>query len=158
MPPPAPGTLHDFCAAADLGEGEVLSRLIAGVAVAVARQGGRLSAFGALCPHQQADLSDGLLDPGGITCSWHLWRFDLATGECEMAPGASIPLFAAREQGGRVLVEVPADAARPSSGGAASGETASSESVNGDAAGGSPAEMRPSGERPADGGPSCEGR
>ncbi len=111
----APATDHDFCASDELPEGEGLSRLVDGSAVAVARQGGRLHAFGALCPHQQADLSDGLLDDGGITCSWHLWRFDLETGGCEMVPGASIRLYGAREADGRVVVELPADAPREAS-------------------------------------------
>lgn len=111
----APVTAHEFCSSEELPEGEVLSRLVDGAAVAVARRGGRLHAFQALCPHQQADLSEGMLDHGGITCSWHLWRFDLETGRCEMVPGASIRLFAVREEDGRILVELPADAPREAS-------------------------------------------
>lgn len=95
-----------FCASAELAEGQVRSATLGGRAVAVARQGGRLYAFGALCPHQQADLAHGLLEPGAITCEDHLWRFELATGRCSSIPGARLPLFPVREEGGAVLVEV----------------------------------------------------
>ena len=77
------GRAFRFCASTELSEGAVRSALVGGRAVAVARQGGRLFAFGALCPHQQADLGAGLLEPGAITCQDHLWRFELATGACE---------------------------------------------------------------------------
>jgi nitrite reductase/ring-hydroxylating ferredoxin subunit len=95
-----------ICASAELPEGAVRSALLGGRAVAVARQGGRLFAFGALCPHQQADLAHGLLEPGAITCQDHLWRFELATGACTSIPGARLPLYAVREERGTVLVEL----------------------------------------------------
>jgi nitrite reductase/ring-hydroxylating ferredoxin subunit len=94
------------CAAAELREGAACSALVGGRAVAVARQGGRLFAFGALCPHQQADLSLGILEPGAITCADHLWRFELATGRCTSIPGAAVPVYPVREEGGEVLVDL----------------------------------------------------
>lgn len=99
---------HAFrlCASDELPEGAVRSAVLGGRAVAVARQGGRLFAFGALCPHQQADLAHGLLEPGAITCQDHLWRFELATGDCTSIPGARLPLYAVREERGAILVEL----------------------------------------------------
>jgi nitrite reductase/ring-hydroxylating ferredoxin subunit len=95
-----------FCAAAELPEGAMRSALVGGRAVAVARQGGRLFALGALCPHQQADLSLGILEPGSITCADHLWRFELASGRCASVPGAAVPVYAVREEDGQVLVDL----------------------------------------------------
>src|SRR5262249_21979669 len=83
-----------FCASAELPDGSARSALVGGRPVAVARQGGRLYAFGALCPHQQADLSLGILEAGAITCADHLWRFELATGRCTSIPGAAVPVYA----------------------------------------------------------------
>ena len=98
-----------FCAASELPEGRVLSRRLAGRAIAVARlPGGGLAAFGALCPHQQADLSLGLLDATSITCADHLWRFELPSGRCTSIAGAQLPVHPVREQGGEILVELPA--------------------------------------------------
>ena len=48
--------------------------------------GGRLFAVAARCPHEGYPLSEGTLSdagPGGaclLTCDWHNWKFDLATG------------------------------------------------------------------------------
>src|SRR5262245_30174657 len=96
-----------FCASHELAEGAVLSRSVGGRAVAVARlHGGRLHAFGALCPHQQADLAHGLLELGGITCGDHLWHFELPSGRCTNIPGARLPVFAVREEQGAVIVEL----------------------------------------------------
>jgi nitrite reductase/ring-hydroxylating ferredoxin subunit len=95
-----------FCASAELPEGALRSAVVGGWPVCVARQGGRLYAFGALCPHQQADLAHGILEPGALACADHLWRFDLATGRCTSVPGASVPVYAVREEDGAVLVDV----------------------------------------------------
>lgn len=36
------------------------------------------------CPHEGYPLAEGTVDPAGciLTCNWHNWKFDLATGEC----------------------------------------------------------------------------
>ena len=96
-----------FCATAELPEGGLRSAVVGGRPVCVARQGGRLYAFGALCPHQQADLSHGILEPGALTCGDHLWRFDLSTGRSTNMPGAALPLYEVREEDGAIVVEVP---------------------------------------------------
>jgi nitrite reductase/ring-hydroxylating ferredoxin subunit len=97
-----------FCAAADLPPGTVRSRVVVGRPVAVARLAdGTLSAFGALCPHQQADLGHGIVEDGGITCADHLWHFALPSGRCTSIPGARLPVYPVREADGEVHVEVP---------------------------------------------------
>jgi nitrite reductase/ring-hydroxylating ferredoxin subunit len=98
-----------FCPASELPAGTALSRRVAGRPIAVARlPGGGLAAFGALCPHQQADLSLGILDASGITCADHLWRFELPSGVCTSIPGAQLPVYPVREEAGEILVELPA--------------------------------------------------
>ena len=95
-----------FCASSELAAGCALSRSIDGRAIAVARlPGGALAAFGALCPHQHADLSLGLLDATGITCADHLWRFDLPSGVCTSIPGARLPSYGVREEAGCVAID-----------------------------------------------------
>jgi len=97
------------CAASELPAGRALSRRVAGRPIAVARlPGGALAAFGALCPHQQADLALGIVDASGITCADHLWRFELPSGFCTSIPGARLAVYPVREEAGEILVEVPA--------------------------------------------------
>lgn len=96
-----------FCAADELATGHVRSAVLGGRAVAVARgEDGALSAFGALCPHQHANLAHGLLVDGGITCPDHLWHFELPSGRCTTVPGAQLPVYPVREEHGQIVVEV----------------------------------------------------
>lgn len=95
-----------FVAPSDLvPEGTVISRRVGATPVAIARHGGELHAFGALCPHQGADFADGILEPEGtIACAWHLWSFELSTGRCTMIEGASVPVYTADEVDGEIVV------------------------------------------------------
>jgi nitrite reductase/ring-hydroxylating ferredoxin subunit len=47
-----------------------------------------------------------MLEPGSITCADHLWRFELATGRCTSIPGAAVPVYPVREEGGEVVVDL----------------------------------------------------
>ena len=38
-------------------------------------------AFGAVCPHQEQSLEEGLIEDGIIFCPRHQFAFDLRTGE-----------------------------------------------------------------------------
>ena len=35
------------------------------------------------CPHAGASLAEGHVADGEVSCPWHGWRFDLATGVCK---------------------------------------------------------------------------
>lgn len=98
---------HRFCPAGELAEGTARSRELSDLPVAVCRLDGRLSAFHALCPHQQSDLAEGIVGRGGITCSDHLWHFDLRSGRCSMVPGAELVLYPVREEDGWIVVDLP---------------------------------------------------
>ncbi|MBV8335900.1 MAG: Rieske 2Fe-2S domain-containing protein [Alphaproteobacteria bacterium] len=52
-----------------------------GKQVLVIAQEGRLFAIANRCPHEGYPLSEGTLGPGCVlTCNWHNWKFDLASG------------------------------------------------------------------------------
>src|SRR5580704_12922723 len=53
-----------------------------GKQVLVIAQEGRLFAIANRCPHEGYPLSEGTIGPGCVlTCNWHNWKFDLATGK-----------------------------------------------------------------------------
>ena len=53
-----------------------------GKQVLVIAEQGRLFAIGNRCPHEGYPLSEGTIGPGCVlTCNWHNWKFDLATGD-----------------------------------------------------------------------------
>src|ERR1700733_6239769 len=38
------------------------------------------------CPHRNASLYFGFIEPDGIRCFYHGWKFDCATGDCLERP------------------------------------------------------------------------
>lgn len=48
--------------------------------VAVFRHGGNWFAMDGMCSHQGGPLAEGTVKDGCVTCPWHGWQYDLATG------------------------------------------------------------------------------
>jgi toluene monooxygenase system ferredoxin subunit len=66
----------------DVWEGDATAVEVGGhyvLVVNVADHGVR--AYQGMCPHQELKLVDGIVDGRTLTCSGHLWDFDLLTGE-----------------------------------------------------------------------------
>jgi len=64
----------------DLPAGLSRSVWAGGRRVALFNEKGRLYAIDEACPHMRADLSNGDLRDGTLTCAWHGWRFDIRSG------------------------------------------------------------------------------
>ena len=90
---------------ADVPEGGGKQLAAAGRAVAVFRVGGKLHAMDGVCPHRGGPLGEGAVADGIVTCPWHGWRFEVATGKCVNAPGRQQACLPVREEGGDVVVE-----------------------------------------------------
>ena len=66
----------------DLRAGKLTRVLIAGKPVLLARlEDGTPVAAAVLCPHQDADLSEGTVYMGAVDCPRHHYLYDLRTGE-----------------------------------------------------------------------------
>lgn len=91
---------------ADVPEGGARSFEVGGRKVAVFRLGGALYALDGTCPHRGGPLGEGTVADGIVTCPWHGWRFEAKSGACLNVPGKTQPCFAARDEGGSILVEV----------------------------------------------------
>jgi len=100
-----------IAAAADCPPGTVIERLAAGRIVAVANVAGRYHALDGLCPHQGGPLGAGVLCGSTLTCPWHGWQFDVASGRHLVSPAVRQPTFEIREAEGRLLVRLPEAAA-----------------------------------------------
>jgi nitrite reductase/ring-hydroxylating ferredoxin subunit len=60
------------------------------------------------CPHEGYPLSEGVLTEGHVlTCNWHNWKFDLASGET-LVGGDTLPRCAVEIRDGRVFLDIPA--------------------------------------------------
>lgn len=80
-----------------------------GVFVAVFRTNRGLRAVDNVCRHTGAPLDDGLVEGGSVTCPWHGWRYDLATGDQLTAFGHKTGLrsYPVRLEGKDVWVALP---------------------------------------------------
>ncbi len=57
---------------------------------------GEIRAVSGTCPHQGGPLGQGALDGGVITCPWHAWEFDSATGACVFNDLIRVPTYSVR--------------------------------------------------------------
>jgi nitrite reductase/ring-hydroxylating ferredoxin subunit len=64
-------------------------------------------ATGSRCPHMGYPMDKGLVRDGVLTCAWHQWEFDLATGGCYRGACHDLPVYPIRIVDGRVEVELP---------------------------------------------------
>lgn len=83
---------------------------------AMVRRGGRqialfvtaagVRAIANRCPHEGYPLSEGTFADGcALTCNWHNWKFDLATGD-NLTGGDRLRVYPAHVEDGRVYVDV----------------------------------------------------
>ncbi len=85
--------------------GTMLSVEVEGEQVLVANVDGEYLAMGAVCTHEQWDLSEGTLDGAVVTCAGHGSVWDIRTGEATFdEPLDKEPLYDAKSEGGFVWV------------------------------------------------------
>ena len=48
----------------------------------------------------------GVLDGSTITCPWHAWEFDSATGACTFDDEVRVPVYKVRVDGDEILVNM----------------------------------------------------
>lgn len=51
---------------------------------------GQIYALNNACPHMGGPLGEGQVEDGIITCPWHGWQFEIATGCCINMPGDDV--------------------------------------------------------------------
>ncbi len=102
----ARGEWVDVCAPYDIADKRaVIAPLPGGERVAVFRDGARIFAVSNVCRHQNGPLGEGCIKDGSITCPWHGWQYDPATGVSPPPYTEKIATYNARLERGRVLVK-----------------------------------------------------
>ena len=72
--------------------------------VVVARLGGKLFAFDALCPHAQGPMERSEVEGAIVSCPLHAWRFDLEQGGKELHGYRGLTVHDIKVADGQVLV------------------------------------------------------
>jgi toluene monooxygenase system ferredoxin subunit len=95
-----------ICSLDDLWEGEMREFSVRGRRVLVVHaEGGTVSAFAALCPHQAFPLVEGKLEGTKLTCAAHLWEFDAVTGSGLNPKDCALRRYEAKVENGEVHVD-----------------------------------------------------
>lgn len=84
---------------------------VRGLDIAIFRCEGEVIALNNVCSHQHFSmLHKGLVEDCTVTCPMHGWVYDLRTGKAMTGEGR-VARYAVREEGGDLLVELPAESA-----------------------------------------------
>jgi nitrite reductase/ring-hydroxylating ferredoxin subunit/DMSO/TMAO reductase YedYZ heme-binding membrane subunit len=94
----------DVCAVDDIPPDRARVVTLSGERVAVFRYAGKVSAISNLCRHQNGPLGEGKVIDGCVTCPWHGYQYDPATGRAPKPFTEKVPTFDVRVAQGRVLV------------------------------------------------------
>ena len=93
------------CRATDIAPNELKQFDIGGIEIVVANVDGLFVAFPPLCPHMEDPLEEsGICDKNVLTCTKHLWQWDLRTGEAMGLAERPLRMYRARTENGEVHV------------------------------------------------------
>jgi nitrite reductase (NADH) small subunit len=96
-----------LCSVDDVPPGTGLEVAVAGRIVAVFNVEGRFYALDGICPHAGGPLGKGRLSGTVVTCPWHGWQFDVASGQHCLNARMVQSSYAVNVVGNDVLIELP---------------------------------------------------
>jgi nitrite reductase/ring-hydroxylating ferredoxin subunit len=94
------GKLSDLAA----GSGKVVD--VNGKAVALFNVGGAIYAIDNTCRHRGGPLGEGSLEGNLVTCPWHMWEYDVTTGEFIANREIKLATYAVQVEGDEIKVAV----------------------------------------------------
>lgn len=96
-----------FASLAELPPGSLLEIMRGDDLYALCNVEGDVRALSGVCPHAGGPLGQGTLDGTLITCPYHAWQFESATGTCMLDDDMRIETYPVRIQNGDIFVDVP---------------------------------------------------
>lgn len=96
-----------LCESSQLIEGGAIELVHGSDVVAAYRSDGELYAIDGICMHQGGPLAKGKIANGRVTCPWHGWQYDLATGNNSTTCKPMLKSYAIREVDGIIEVDLP---------------------------------------------------
>lgn len=89
---------------ADVQPGNSKAFKISDKTIALFNVEGQFYALDDACPHRGASLADSICKNGKVFCSWHLFDFDLKTGECGAIPNFPVQTYEIKIEGEDIFV------------------------------------------------------
>lgn len=100
-------SLHRVCQIDELQSGGGREFVVAGRVLALYRLDSGIKAVEGICPHAGGPLAQGMVRGEVVTCPWHGWQFNLATGANQLNPRLCVPCFVVTVDDNVVYVEIP---------------------------------------------------
>lgn len=95
------------CSADAIAENSLKQFEVDGVRILIANIGDGFRAYPPLCPHMEEPLAQsGICGDGVLTCTKHLWQWDMRTGEARGPAEKALLMYDVKLDGGDVLVFV----------------------------------------------------
>lgn len=91
-----------------VADGDAAEVVVAGNAIAIFRHQGQLFALDAMCAHQGGPIAQGVVDRGCVTCPWHGWQYELATGNQTIHKQKLLETHQIKEEDGQIWVRIAA--------------------------------------------------
>ncbi len=86
------------------GQGKLVQ--VGGLDIALFNVNGTYYAMGAVCPHEDGPLHEGVVDGETIICPWHGYDFNVKTGECSLDSELRVTTFVVTSEGNDLFIEV----------------------------------------------------
>jgi nitrite reductase (NADH) small subunit len=97
---------NDVASTAEIPVGRAKACVVNGRTIALYHTARGFFSTDNTCPHRGGPLAEGDLIGDEITCPWHLWGFDVATGLCAGNPEIAVATHEVRIDGERILVKL----------------------------------------------------
>lgn len=92
------------CAAADVPENTLKKFNVNGVDIVIANYGDGFRGFPPFCPHMEEPLDkSGIMMVGILTCSKHLWQWNLSSGEMMGETEKELLFYDVKQEGDDVM-------------------------------------------------------
>ena len=86
------------------GTGKVVEA--GGRTIAVFNADGTFYAIDNTCAHRGGPLGEGTLSGKTVTCPWHGWEYDVASGACQMDASITVQRFDVKVEGDDIVVSI----------------------------------------------------
>jgi nitrite reductase (NADH) small subunit len=92
--------------ATDIAPGQIREIPLQGLTIAVANVGGQFHAINNTCLHRGGPLGQGSLLGNVVTCPWHGWTYDVASGKVTSNQSAAVACYPVEVRGEDLYVDI----------------------------------------------------
>jgi nitrite reductase/ring-hydroxylating ferredoxin subunit len=91
---------------AELAVGSCKTVEVGGKTIVLFNVDGKVFALDNTCLHQGGPLGEGMLEGEVVTCPWHMWEYNVRTGEKVGSPSLRVEAYPVEVEGNDIKVAV----------------------------------------------------